>query len=203
EVEAGHDPETDQDDQDALQVGYDFGAADTWVAIRYPFATVARDLSNMLYLQFWAKGAADVGVFVDLGMVSEDINGDGLYQTEDNNPHDDKLNSGEDLGLDGVDGTGDYGENNGYLDGEDMDGDNALDTLENYFRFANIEMATDTYRSGDWVRYRVPLTAGDTQGDASWEVAKHVRLRLVRKAAASGVLLFDQFEIVGNRWTDA
>jgi hypothetical protein len=81
---------------------------------------VAKDLSNMLYLQFWARGADNVAVTADIGVVSEDINGNGTYQTEDNNPHDGKLGPDEDVGLGPPDN---YGAGNGYLDEEDMDGD--------------------------------------------------------------------------------
>ncbi len=201
EIEAGHDPSVDDAEEDALRVTYDFSAGDSWVAVRYPFSTVAKDLSSMLYLQLWARGAGTVRVTVDVGIVSEDINGDGAYQTEDANG-DGKLNDGEDNGLDGIAGTGDYGEGNGYLDSEDMDGDNQLDTLEAYFRFGDVQLAADSYTVGEWTRYRVPLTRADTVGDASWEVVKHVRLRLALTGTLSGAFDFDQFEIVGNRWTD-
>lgn len=73
-----------------------------WAGIFHYFDAGQNDFSRSKYIEIWVKG--DKGqLHVDLGAISEDINNNGEFDTEDKNMNGiiDK-GEGEDLGLDGV-----------------------------------------------------------------------------------------------------
>jgi hypothetical protein len=95
-----------------------------WGGIMRYFSQGYWDQRRSKYLELWVRGEEGI-LNIDLGIISEDIDGDGILDTEDkirNGVRDGILDEDEDTGLDGVagkDGTGvvgDAGDDDWYYD---------------------------------------------------------------------------------------
>lgn len=75
-----------------------------WAGVMRYLSPGYQDQSHATFIELWVKG--DEGVLhIDLGEISEDIDGDGVYDTEDklrNGIRDGVLQEDEDVGLDGL-----------------------------------------------------------------------------------------------------
>ncbi len=100
---------SEQSTQDVLTIEYfdtTANAPDTsaWAGIIHYINPAYQDQQNTQYLEIWIKG--DVGILhIDLGKMSEDIDGDGELDTEDKlvgGRRDGILAPDEDTGLDGI-----------------------------------------------------------------------------------------------------
>ncbi|GAI91314.1 unnamed protein product, partial [marine sediment metagenome] len=132
---------------------------------------------------------------LDLGVVSEDVDGDTFLDTEDKN-NDGKLNPGEDIGIDL--GGRLIGEGNGRLDTEDLDGNGLLDTDENY---ATYDWIIEPDLRIDWTGWRkliIPLKDAFNWDEVK-SMVKHLRL-LIEGDDISGTLKFALISISGDRW---
>jgi len=106
-----------------------------WGGIMRYFSQGYWDQRRSKYLELWVKG--DEGVFnIDLGIISEDINANGVLDTEDkvrNGVRDGILDEDEDTGLDGVAGTDGAG-----VAGDDGNDDWYYDTSVNKYDYRRI-----------------------------------------------------------------
>ncbi len=190
-------PGWSSEEKGVLVLGYSFSPLENWDSIVYSISSIGRDYSQRKFLELWVKGEGK-GEFLtfDLGVVSEDIDGDGQLDTEDKNG-DGRLNLGEDTGID-IGGRL-IGEGNGKLDTEDLDGDGVLNALEKYARYDwNIEPELKIEETG-WKKITLPLEAA-LDWDSVKSSVKHLRLWI--KGEASGTLRFALIGISGDRWQE-
>ncbi len=76
-----------------------------WNGVQQAVAAGAADLTQMQYLELWIQGYQGE-LHIDLGTISEDVNGNGELNTEDlapNGVRNGVIDEGEDVGLDGLD----------------------------------------------------------------------------------------------------
>ncbi|RMH59905.1 MAG: hypothetical protein D6679_00470 [Candidatus Hydrogenedentota bacterium] len=211
---------TGDEKQSSLQFNLSFGPGDTWVSVQQAFSSAAIDFSDMTALEFFVSGLpSGMRVFVDVGLVSEDADEDGILDSEDvgldGKPgtgdvgeQNGVLNTGEDIGID-IGGTI-FGQGNGSLTTEDMDGDFFLDQREAFFQFADSSTELETQvitgiDNSQWTLFRYPFRSGIAVGDADSKVIKHVRLVFVRSPDRdTNVTLFiDQLNFRGSRFVGA
>jgi len=226
-AEEGHDPNLTTPKSIVL----DYSLADSnWVAICYPISKYSQDYSQYNNIEFWVKDPVpNVKVFFELGMISEDVDGRGGFdtdvysgsaklwskgqpKTEDTKMADGKLNPDEDAGWTFYSPGGSsaqIGANNGRLDGEDLDGDGQLNafnqkihTLGGYFA----EFDSSGYKigeSGSWKLYRIPFSR-QVSGDTDWAMVKNIRIWVKNESggAKSGSLQMDSLSVVGSKWTN-
>jgi hypothetical protein len=165
---------------------------------------------------------------------------DGLLDTEDLN-RDGKLDFNEDIGLDGIAGddalwsvgSGDDGnddfrftdsdrssgnysmingtEGNSFLDTEDLNGDNTLETDEKVFRYKidldnpdpRVKIISENTATG-WKLYQIPIKDDSlytSYGDPDFRRIKHLRVVLTGFSGESN-LMIGSIEVEGNSWLE-
>ena len=179
-----------------LDYYFDSSREENWDSVVYSLSSTGKDYSERNFLEIWLKGEGK-GEFLtlDLGVVSEDVDGDTFLDTEDKN-NDGKLNPGEDIGIDL--GGRLIGEGNGRLDTEDLDGNGLLDTDENY---ATYDWIIEPDLRIDWTGWRkliIPLKDAFNWDEVK-SMVKHLRL-LIEGDDISGTLKFALISISGDRW---
>lgn len=188
-------PSWSSDEIQILRLDLNFASLDNWDSIVYPLSITGNDYSGMKYLELWCKGIPeDAELFLDIGLVSEDVDGDGILDTEDKN-RDGILNPGEDTGIMLYDRL--FGADNGKLDTEDLDQDGVLDTAENFSTY----LLSDEYKkelSTGWCKYTVPLNSAPNW-DLVKTLVKHIRL-WVKGSFLSASIRFGKISISGDRW---
>ncbi|MFH1238515.1 MAG: hypothetical protein V1653_00210, partial [bacterium] len=203
-----------QSEQQVLDINYNFPNSDSWGAITYPISKTGSDYSRRKFLEMRVYGDSGQAEFhIDLGRVNEDINNDGILETEDTNK-DGELNTGEDIGLDlSKDFSGNptnlpynYGAVNGRLDTEDLDGNGLLDQEGFVSSYAAlIDVDGNTHDKVDWTgwkTFRIPLGTTSSNQD-QWKIIKHIRLWFKKGSSSSGTIKIASLGIVGNKWEDA
>jgi len=182
-----------------LKLTYDFTGTDNWDSVTCPISPVGKDYSHMKYLEVWVKGIPDdVKVYLDIGIVNEDVDGDGILDTEDVNG-DGILNPGEDTGI--MLGDRLIGKDNGRLDTEDLDGDGILDTTENFSTYLLSSEYKKEFSTG-WCKYTIPLSdyiSGSTSWDSVKNLVKDIRI-WVKGSNWSGTIEFARITTFGDRW---
>ena len=169
-----------------------------WEGRVYLLSSSGRDYTQRDYLALWVKKNEDITIHLDVGVISEDIDGDGILDTEDRNG-DGRLNPGEDKGINlgGVV----IGENNGKLDTEDLDGDGRLEVSDNFssFTLSDYNCEEPSPPTG-WCKYLIPL-----RDAANWDLikskVKHLRI-WIEGESVSGDVKFASISIFGNRWKE-
>ncbi|MBU0567231.1 hypothetical protein KKC52_04170, partial [bacterium] len=196
------------EDRESLVLKYDFSNGSNWAGTMYLISKTPKDFSKAGYLKIWIKKENKEKIFIDLGQINEDRDGDGVLDSEDLDG-DGHLGDNEDIGWpfneEGSD-TSRVGPGNNRLDKEDLDGDGELGsddyfTLELSDTFCEIPSGhprnTDKINSG-WQMYLVPLN------DVSWEEikkkVKHIRIRLEKGASDSGIVYISELAIITNNW---
>ncbi len=212
----GHD-ESSGGSKQLLKMDYDFSSG-LWGGIRYPVSQSGADYTNYRYIEVWmlADWTQAVSFNMDLGVISEDSNGNGALDTEDLN-HTGVLDNGEDIGIPVRYGSGimNEGASNNILDTEDMDANGSLDTNESYYYYnfdlnnanANQWVAnTVTNSTGTWKLLKIPIGFDDPAtgkvNSPSRTLIKHVRLWLKNKSGAgpAGNVVFESMQLTGNKW---
>jgi hypothetical protein len=185
-----------QDEIEVLVLSFDFSPSESWESLVYSISKVGRDYSERSSLELWIKGDGQgERLWFDLGVVSEDVDGDGRLDTEDKNG-DGKLNPGEDIGIDL--GGERIGSGNGKLDTEDLDGDGSLSTNENYSQYGDtIEPDLKISWEG-WRKVTIPLARGSNWNQVN-QIVKHLRL-WIQGNPGSASLTFAVISISGDRW---
>ncbi len=199
------------------------GAGDFVSIATRDFSKNAEDLSSMQYaeISYRYEGTASADLYLDIGKVNEDSNGDGILQTEDMNLNglldsDPYTGFTEDMGYlfreDGhpatrIGGGAAYNRitiGDGVLTSEDLNQNGTLDTLENVYSFQG---------------HSVPLVSGvDT-----WQVARlyvdqstmtqseinllreveSIRLSIRKASGNSGRVYIDYINFVSSKWREA
>ena len=209
EEDYGHDLSERAVRRQLFNIEYNF-AYGTWDAIRYSISTSGQDYTRYKFLEVWMKADwnKSVDVNIDLGVISEDINGNSLLDTEDKN-NDGSLNPGEDTGLNmnfaGEDKI--VGANNNRFDTEDMDNNGKLDVTDSYYRYSfNTASINPKYIAsdlGEWKLIKIPLSDGSATGavlPSDRSLIKHIRLALKNENKLSGKVTIESIQVSGNKW---
>ena len=229
-VATGHISEGVQsaDSQRSLVLDFDFTGGKTCVTtVTRKLSNQAVDFSGLQYMEIWYRGeggSGTVNLYVDIGKINEDSDGDGLLDTEDQNhngflDYDPSAGIFEDKGYQfnpsggdfTVVGTGpklnSYTVGDGILNTEDLNGNGYLDTTESVVQLPGPltnPSAALTLDAGDttWkmarVYYNKSMTSDETQ-----EILKQVeavRLYLTYGSATRGKIYIDSIKFVSSRW---
>ncbi len=113
-------------------------AEEQWAGVMRYFSQGYWDQRRSKYLEIWVKNDSSVGgiLKIDLGIISEDVDGDGILDTEDklrNGIRDGILDEDEDTGLDGV-----FGKDGNNVPGDDGDDDWHYDTKLDKYDYSRI-----------------------------------------------------------------
>ncbi|MCK4353237.1 cell surface protein SprA [candidate division WOR-3 bacterium] len=211
-----------------------------WTSLLTCISRRGMDLSESEYLEIWAKGETGI-LHIDIGTnIEEDAprrNAGGEIcgfrdsdkpTTEDKINKNNKLDEGEDTGLDGIAGedgknvTGDDGnddyhydtnkpddylringtENDGRLNTEDLDLDGFLNKQNDYFSF-KIDLANTSptiSRANGWKLFRIPLDEfNKKEGTPQWECIKYARI-WVDEISKDNEINIAALDIAGSRW---
>lgn len=146
-------------------------------AFRYIVSSNGESFRNYTYMELWVRvvdGNRPVKMDIDIGVVSEDSNGNNSFSyngidSEDTEPVNGRLelDKGEDSGI----SSGIYpsnpvywGSGNNILDTEDMNNNGRLDTDEKYYRFSTAATGDgisypelEIQPNGEWKNIRIPL----------------------------------------------
>lgn len=189
------DPLWSDDEIKVLTLTCDLTSGANWDSVVHSLSRTGKDFSHMKYLEVWARGISGVSVYVDLGVVSEDADGDGELDTEDENG-DGILNPGEDTGI--LIGDRIIGKGNDRLDTEDLDGDGVLDTEENFSTYSLSGEYAQEIPGSNWEKYTIPLDT-DLNWDSVKGLVKHARIWM-EDSSFSGTVKFARIGISGDRW---
>lgn len=213
-----------------LDIHYEGLEAGEWDGLRYVMSPVGLDLTNYQYLEMWVHGDGSGNELgVSLGVISEDSNGNAVFDTEDRNG-DFALNAGEDTGIGGpgnpafwgatgamtVGGTAYPGPGGTLLNTEDMNGNGVLDTTNRYFEYRFPVSWTG------WNFVKIPLSFTQLRGtqipvsttngpitvdfdksvsEPDRSVIRHARLWLKGTGGqTAGTIKVEQVSVTGNRW---
>ncbi|MCD4812580.1 hypothetical protein K8S19_02655 [bacterium] len=231
--ETGRVPVDSNDKSHQMRWYYSDMTADTWDGFIYPLSSSGSNLNDYNYIEMSIYSNADaahpVVLRVDLGVLSEDSNGNGnlnfegdreTYKEADdvgiNNYMTDPYSIPPKIAVDpsGVAGiyptdapTGYWGDGNTRLNNEDLDNDDLLDTQESYYEYEV------TLEPGEWKLYKISLkdfTAAmgnniptlDTQSETFLSYVKHVRLWVsgVSGDPSSNYFQIESMRLTGNKW---
>jgi len=208
----------EQSSQRSLVFDFDFTDGEYVSVVTRELSDSAVDMSGLQYVEIWVKYEGSdlngVDLFIDLGTVNEDSDGDGLFDTEDRNGNgyiDSNPSSGysEDRGFQfngnnvTVVGSGpglsSYTRGDGVLNSEDLNGNGVLETDENVY---TIDMGTISRDSGNWQRLRFYVNPSDlSAGEVN--LLKQVtaaRMYLKRNSDNTGKLYVSSLKFVASKW---
>lgn len=219
-IAMGHvaDKITEQSSQKSLVFDYNFSGSTTVVStVTRKLSDSALDLSGMQYVEVWVKhtGTATntVSLYMDIGTVNEDSDGDGVLDKEDANSNgfiDSEASSGysEDRGytfngnnttkVGSGPGLSSSTKGDGILNTEDLDGDGVLDTTDNVYTVSLGAVGT----SSTWQKIRVPipwssLTAAQV---LILQETRSIRFYIVQGTGTSGRIYLDTLKLVSSKW---
>ncbi len=238
------------------------GGPDKWAGVMRYINTGYQDQSKSRFLEVWVRGN-EGNLHFNFGSINEDINGDGILNSEDIEVagyRDGILTAAEDVGLDGLpdslepgyngsnDPNGDnwnwnrddpdnYSKINGTEgnasdpeggtrpDTEDLNGNNYLDTNNDYYEFT-IDLSSTEFEvpntrnyledgTGEfWRLYRIPIQDSvftlvpdgkvyrRTQvGSPDWQRIKYTRIWMDGVDDYAKIQIA-QVELVGNKWEE-
>lgn len=179
--------------QQVLKINYNLHTSSE-VAMVYQFSKYGLDFSKKLYIEveFYSNSGGGE-LYIDLGHMNEDIDNDGILDTEDLNKNG-VLDINEDVGfVYNRNGERYYiGSSNGKLDTEDVDDDGLLHTTD---VLVYSEKLADLNFTG-WVSTIVPISVTDKK---LWSSVKQLRLR-IKGYKKSGVVKIAKISVVGNRF---
>jgi len=194
-VAAGHLAETvqTQENQRALALDFDFSGGGQYVAVvTRRLSSQAVDFTGLQYVEIWYRsggGAGTANLYLDLGRMNEDSDGDGALDTEDLNNNgyldsDPTADLFEDVGyaFNPAAGTAtrvgsgprlnSFTQGDGSLTSEDLNGNGILETEESVVRLPG-EIAASPYSAGTAVTVDL--------ADTTWRMA---RIYIDRSSAA-------------------
>lgn len=186
----------EQSSQRSLVFDFDFTYGDYVSIATRELSDSAVDMSGLQYVEMWVKYESSesngVDLFIDLGTVNEDADGNGLLGTEDRNGNgaiDSNPSSGysEDRGysfngnnptvIGSGPGLSSYTRGDGVLNSEDLNNNGILDTKENVYP---IRMGTVSKNGGNWQRLRIYVNQSDLT---------QVQINLLKQVTASRLYL--------------
>ncbi|TAL38849.1 MAG: hypothetical protein EPN93_03725 [Spirochaetes bacterium] len=221
--------------QRSLVLDFDLGSSGTTVPIvTRNLSSDAVDFSGLQYVEIWYRAGSGaealespVNLFLDLGSINEDADGDGSLDTEDLNAngfldYDPTRSQTEDRGYrfnpsggtDTVIGSGpglsDSTRGDGILNSEDLNGNGTLDAAESIVRLQGAILkgasATPiTVAPGDtaWQMARLYIERSSTAFTDNISLLKQVRsirLFLAGSAPNAGRIYIDSMRFVSSRW---
>ncbi len=217
----------DLDTQRSLVFEFEFTGAESHApVVTRRLSSEAVDFSGLQYVEVWYRGealSAPVDLYIDLGKIDEDSDGDGSLDTEDLNRNgfldfDPSAGIHEDRGYPfnppgGYNtwvGTGpqlgDSTMGDGVLNTEDINGNGVLDRYESVVRLPGaatqggpISVALGT---GDWQMVRIYLSRSTITAEQI-EILKQVeavRLFVHSLSPATGRIYIDSLKFVSSRW---
>ncbi len=212
---------TDKDDQTSLVFDYDFVTGNCVTAVTRQLSEEAIDFSGLKYVELWVRldssdASGKVKLYMDIGRISEDADGDGIFDTEDVNGNgyidsDPDMGTSEDRGFsfDGnnhtVIGAGpglsrDTG-GDGRLNSEDLDGDGRLETEENVL---TVDFGSVGVENGKWKKIRVYIDWSSLSGSevALIREVQSLRFYAVKEMGNTGRLFVDSMRLVGSKWRE-
>ena len=180
---------TVQTQKPILTLAYSGLTDQRWDAFRYVVSTTGESFRNYTYMELWVRvvnGNRPVRVDIDVGVISEDSNGNNSFSyggidSEDTEPVNNRLDL--DKGEDGGISSGIYppnstywGAGNNILDTEDMNYNGRLDTEEKYYRFSTSATgdgiaypSLEIPANGEWKNIRIPLYKFSSGVNLSYE----------------------------------
>lgn len=185
--------ETTLDKQQVLKINYNLYRSSE-VALLYNFSSIGLDFSKKMYVEieyYCNSGGGEL--YLDLGHFSEDIDNDGILDTEDKNLNG-SLDIDEDVGFE-------YNlknekffivPKNGKLDTEDVDRDGILNTTDKIagsFKISNLDFT-------GWTSVMIPI---EISNKSLWSNIKNLRLR-IKGNNKSGIIKIAKISVVGNRF---
>ncbi len=215
--------------QRSLVFDYEFTAGQTHVpAVTRRLSSQAVDFSGLQYVEIWyradASNTGNVNLYVDIGEIDEDSDGNGTRGTEDSNnngflDYDPSAGIAEDRGylFNGNNltyiGAGPQLNNStlgdGVLNTEDLNGNGTLDTTESIVRLPGSITLTPsklpviTPADTAWQKERIYIDRTSTAFSSSEELLKQVesvRLFIESAGAGSGKIYVDSIRFVSSRW---
>ncbi|MDI6792228.1 MAG: outer membrane beta-barrel protein [bacterium] len=215
-----------------LALAYNSPEDNHWASIMRCIKSDGADYSENDYIRAWVKGLEEgEELWIDLGNVSEDADGQGGYQevvldergdtlwnigepkTEERNKNRRNIFNSEDIGWEFIDedndtvtrvGTDNYGDKT-TPDSEDLDENGKLNTEESYYSF-KLESGAPPDARG-WVLYQIPRTLDTmTKGAPDWTAVKYIRLRLKCKEGKrdpDNPIFIESIEMVKSDWTES
>ncbi len=228
-IAAGHieNAVRDVDTQRSLVLEFEFAGAES----RAPIATrrlssEAVDFSGLQYVEVWYRGealTAPVELYIDLGKIDEDSDGDGLLDTEDLNRNgfldfDPSAGIHEDrgypfnpaVGYNTWVGTGpqlnESTMGDGVLNSEDLNGNGVLDRYESIVRMPGLATQggpiTVAAGTGNWQMIRIYLARNTITADQieTLKQVEAVRLFVQSALPANGKIYIDSLKFVSSRW---
>ncbi|MCU0847673.1 MAG: hypothetical protein MUD12_07280 [Spirochaetes bacterium] len=178
----------------------------------------AVDFTGLQYLEvsYFYSGTGDVNLYVDLGKINEDSDGDGNLDTEDLNRNgvldaDTRVGFSEDIGYEfndpmnptrvgGGPNLNHITRGDGVLETEDLNGNGVLDTQEGTYQFPAILI-----RAADvgWQTKRIYLDQTSLTQTQLNILTQVEALRLtVQNSARKGRIYFDKLRFVTTKWKE-
>lgn len=202
-----------------LKINYNNLGVNEWDAFRYVLSSYGESLNLYNYIDMWVYVETDreIRLNVDLGIVSEDSNGNIVLDSEDPK----RTGVYEDAKDIGIDGSHDpyWGSGNEMLDTEDMNNNGTLDSVDAYYSYF-AELNNDlVFPAGykAWKQIRIPLrgTAANPYnfgavGAVNTDKTSQNFLSLIRvvrlsirgasTAPANGFVKIESVKFTGNSW---
>ncbi|MEW6526838.1 MAG: hypothetical protein AB1444_09250 [Spirochaetota bacterium] len=213
--------------QRSLGLNFDFSSGECISIVTRTLSQKPTDLSNLEYVEIWYRstgGTGTVDMYLDIGSINEDSDGDGILDTEDSNhngflDYDTNKNISEDTGytfdnpFTTVVGSGPAVSSttigDGVLNTEDLNDNGMLDTGEQNIRVPGlITPITVDCANTTWQRVRIYINKTNPAlytalPDAFEDILKKIyaiRLILQKKSAATGTILIDTIRFVTMHW---
>ncbi|MBN1621348.1 MAG: hypothetical protein JW871_02010, partial [Endomicrobiales bacterium] len=199
------DLETDEKQQ-VLSINYNLSRSEQLSMVQ-KISNVGIDYSDKLFLEMWINGDANnEKLIVAYGSFNEDADGDGELDTEDKNPKDGTLNSGEDIGWDFNDPDNEVRNKinvESKIDTEDLDNDGELDSDASN---NPTPYEIDINWKG-WQYVKIPLEI-QSYSYQDWSGIKQIRLTIEKTGTSDTsntdhTLQIGAISLVSNRWEPA
>lgn len=235
-IAAGHVPDKTQDidSQRSLVFNFDFSSGDYIPVVTRELSEDAADFSGLQYMEIWFKpesGEGEVELYVDIGEINEDSDGDGIMDTEDKNNNgildfDPDADIDEDTGyifnptgsentvIGAGPGLSKYTTGNGVLNTEDLNRNGLLETNENIVRIPGSSSYPNdsstplviNLNNRSWQKARIYLDRSSDEYSEKKELLKRVKaVRIFLKKRGTnnrGTIYVDSLKFISMSWRD-
>ena len=205
--------------QTSLVFDYDFSSGTQVSVATRKLSDDSVDLSGLQYIEVFYRLSGEsssdsVNLYLDVGSLNEDSDGDGTLDTEDDNS-DSVLQSDEDTGyafngntatiVGSGPGLSTATSGDGILNTEDLDGNGTLDTTENSLQFPGSSTSPASLTltaSSSWQKSRiyVDLSSLSRSELNILKETESVRLTLEQNSGTKGRLFIDKIRFVYSKW---
>lgn len=228
-VADGHIPDETQtiDSQKSLVLDFDFKGVTHIPIATQRLSSQAVDFSGLQYVEIWYRAAdltGNVDLYLDIGKINEDADGDSVLETEDLNRNgildtDPRAGYYEDRGYSFHDtlyptiigagpGLNQTTLGDGVLNTEDLNGNGVLDTTESNVRLPgsitqSASPLTISPSDTGWTMKRIYIDRSGSSFSDNLNILKQVeavRLFLTSPSGGSGKIYIDGLRFVSSRW---